>query len=138
MFMSLPIQGIYWLLLKQARLVQCLDCCQYLYFDFTTGVVEVYGSWKKIAPRLESSIFELEVEKQLEEAMAEQDTHYSVWTSSQLAAVQQQRLASTLMMITIDIVIIIIIFIIDTSIASLVALLKLIFTASVIQYVAKL
>ena len=39
------------------------------------GVVEVFGSWKKVAPHLESSVFEAEVEKQLEEAMAEHDSH---------------------------------------------------------------
>lgn len=44
--------------------------------------MEVFGSWKKVAPRLESSIFELEVEKQLEEAMAEHDTHSVTIVSS--------------------------------------------------------
>ena len=39
------------------------------------GVVEVYGSWKKVAPRLESSVFDSEVEKQLEEAMTDHDSH---------------------------------------------------------------
>lgn len=34
----------------------------------------MFGSWKKVAPRLESSIFEAEVEKQLEEAMSDHDT----------------------------------------------------------------
>ena len=74
-----------------SKQVLCDICCQYmyLYFHYTLGVVEVYGSWKKVAPRLESSVFELEVEKQLEEAMAEQDTHCSVTivsTSSSSAA----------------------------------------------------
>lgn len=34
----------------------------------------MYGSWKKVAPRLESSVFDTEVEKQLEEAMTDHDT----------------------------------------------------------------
>ena len=34
----------------------------------------MFGSWKKVAPRLESSIFETEVEKQLEEAMSDHDS----------------------------------------------------------------
>ena len=38
-----------------------------------TGVLEVFGSWNKVAPRLESATFEVEVEKQLEEAMFEQE-----------------------------------------------------------------
>lgn len=36
--------------------------------------MEVFGSWKKVAPRLESSTFETEVEKQLEEAMTEHES----------------------------------------------------------------
>ena len=34
----------------------------------------MYGSWKKVAPRLESSVFDAEVEKQLEEAMTDHDS----------------------------------------------------------------
>ena len=47
----------------------------FLVFFTCAGVVEVYGSWKKVAPRLESSVFESEVEKQLEEAMTDHDSH---------------------------------------------------------------
>ena len=36
--------------------------------------MEVFGSWKKVAPCLESSTFEAEVEKQLEEAMTEHES----------------------------------------------------------------
>ncbi len=38
----------------------------------STGVVEVFGSWKKVAPCLETR--SLEVEQQLQEAMAEGGT----------------------------------------------------------------
>ena len=34
----------------------------------------MYGSWKKVAPRLESSTFDSEVEKQLKEAMTDHDS----------------------------------------------------------------
>ena len=40
-----------------------------------SSIVEVYGSWKKVAPHLESSVFDSEVEKQLEEAMTDHDSH---------------------------------------------------------------
>ena len=55
----------------------------------------MYRSWKKVAPRLESSVFESEVEKQLEEAMSDHDSHtITVVTSGGI----QQRPASTLSM----------------------------------------
>ena len=41
----------------------------------TAGVVEVFGSWKKVAPHLGGPHFETEqVERQLAEAMCEQDS----------------------------------------------------------------
>lgn len=45
-----------------------------LFYFSTAGVVEVFGSWKKVAPHLESSVFDVDVEKQLEEAMTEHDS----------------------------------------------------------------
>ena len=52
-----------------------MSCLLHALFCEHVGVVEVFGSWKKVAPHLESSVFEAEVEKQLEEAMTEHDSH---------------------------------------------------------------
>lgn len=36
-------------------------------------MLEVFGSWNKVAPHYEGVTFECEVEKQLQDAMGEQD-----------------------------------------------------------------
>ncbi len=41
---------------------------------FLTGVLEIFGSWSKLAPHFEGAPFEGELEKQLQDAMGEQDS----------------------------------------------------------------
>ena len=57
-------------------LVQSIQChmvagfnlmCMFVYL--LAGVLEVFGSWNKVAPHLESGVFETEVAKQLDDAM---------------------------------------------------------------------
>ena len=41
---------------------------------FHTGVLEVFGSWTKVAPHYEGAPFEGELERQLQDAMGEHET----------------------------------------------------------------
>lgn len=44
-----------------------------LYTITALGMLEVFGSWNKVAPLYEGAPFESEVERQLQDAMGEQE-----------------------------------------------------------------